>query len=181
MPKKKPADDGAIHALEKHAAEARTLIANLRALFPDAHAMAADDRRRSLGRVGDGESRVLQTLVDAMELRPALFAVLADEDDGDDPEALETSLIRKRFAMRDTYAALAAELHALAAVLEDEALAQGALALPVTRAAYEIAKPVSRRDAALREKIAPALDYYGANAAAAAAARKANKGGKAPG
>lgn len=54
----------------------------------------------------------------------------------------------------------------------------GALVKPVTLAAYEIAKPLSKRNAAIREKIALAIDYYSGNATAAAASRAANKAGK---
>ena len=52
-------------------------------------------------------------------------------------------------------------------LLSDAALTHAALCKPVTLAAFEIAKPVSKRNPAVREKIAPLLDYYGANAAAA--------------
>lgn len=181
MPKQKSVDDHGLKDLQKRAAEGKLLTAKLRELFPEAHAMSADDRRRSAGRVGDDESKALQSVIGAMELRPGVFAALADEDEGLDPARLETELMRERFARRDAYATLAEDLTRLAAIFEDEAIAQGALVIPVARAAYEIAKPVSRRDAALREAIAPALDYYSANAVAAAAARKANKEAKAKG
>ena len=177
MPKK-PTEDLELADLIKRADKARALRTELRALFPEAHIMPKDDRRSSTGKIGADESVALQSVVDAIDLEPALFRSLADEDEGHDPERLETELIRSRFAQRDAYAKLAAEIGEVQQALADAALALGALVVPVTRAAYEIAKPVSRRNAALRAKIAPALEYYGANAAAAVASRKAKKDAK---
>jgi hypothetical protein len=50
----------------------------------------------------------------------------------------------------------------------------GALVKPVALAGYEIAKPISKRNDAIRGKIVKALDFYGA--LAAAATRRANSG-----
>jgi len=110
-----------------------------------------------------------------------MFASLADEDEGHDPKAVETDLLRDRFDRHDVYAQVSDEIAAVAGVLSDHALTLGAQVKPVTLAAYEIAKPISKRNAAVREKIAPALDYHGANAAAAAASRKAKQAVKKPG
>jgi hypothetical protein len=65
-------------------------------------------------------------------------------------------------------------MESIAGVLSDAALTHAALAKPVTLAAYEIAKPVSKRHPAIRAKLAPTLDYYGGNAAAANETRQAN-------
>jgi hypothetical protein len=69
-------------------------------------------------------------------------------------------------------------MEALGKLLSDAALTHAALCKPVTLAAYEIAKPVSKRNPAVREKLAPLIDYYGANAAAAVETRQANKAAK---
>ena len=63
-------------------------------------------------------------------------------------------------------------------VFTDAALANGALVRPLALAAYEIAKPISKRNAAVREKIAPLMNYYAGNAEAAAETRQANKARK---
>ena len=60
-------------------------------------------------------------------------------------------------------------------LFSDTAIAKGLLVKPFALAVYEIAKPVSKRDAKLRGLLAPLLNYYGANAKLAAEARKANK------
>lgn len=113
-----------------------------------------------------------------MDAEPAIFSVLADEDEGHDPNKLETALLRDRFDRQQVYAELAAEVEDVAGLFADAALTMGALVKPITRAGYEIAKPLSKRHQVIREKIAPALDYYGANAAAAVAARRANQAAK---
>lgn len=175
MPNKADGGAGDAADLAKRKAKALELAKQIRALFPEAHGMPKKDRRRSVGRLGKDESTALQSVIRAMELRPELFAMLADEDEGGDPSKLETALLRDRFIRRDDYSEVAAALEEVASVLADEALNLGALVVPVTRAAYEIAKPASRRIPELRETITPALDYYAANAAAALASREANK------
>jgi hypothetical protein len=164
--------------LQKRAISAKKALESIRAEFPEATRFAKDDRLRSQGKMGMGESVALRSVVDAMELEPAIFGVLADEDEGHDPGKLETDLIRERFDRHQVYAELAEELESLAEVFNDAALEMGALCKPVTQAAYEIAKPLSKRHKGIREKIAPAIDYYGANAALAVAARKAKKASK---
>lgn len=164
--------------LKKRAGETRTLLAKIRALYPDATAIARDDRITSQGKMGVREATALRSVIHAVELEPAIFGVLADEDEGHDPGKLETELIHDRFERHQIYAELAEELESLAGVFSDAALEMGALVKPVALAAYEIAKPLSKRHKGIREKIAPALDYYGANASAAVAARKAKRASK---
>jgi hypothetical protein len=178
MPKKVQDEKISVADLTKHAEEARAQLAEIRAKFPEVTGFAKTDRVGSNGRMGLKEAEALRSVVDAMDLEPGVFGVLADEDSGHDPGKLETSLIRDRFDRHHVYAGLAADLEKLASVFADAALEMGALVKPVSLAAYEIAKPLSKRHKALREKIAPALDYYGANAAAGAAARQAKKAGK---
>lgn len=177
MGKKVQDEKVSVAELVKRATEAKTGLAKMRASFPEVTGIAKGDRIGSLGRMGIAESGALLSVVDAMELEPAVFGVLADEDEGHDPGKLETALIRDRFARFTVYAELAAECERLAGIFSDAALEMGELVKPVSLAAYEIAKPLSKRHKGLREKIAPALDYYGANAAAGRAARKAKKGG----
>ena len=124
---------------------------------------------------GAKEGLALRGVLDAVDLEPAMFASLADEDEGHDPGKLETDLLRERFDCHQIYSSIADEMESLASVLSDAALTHAALAKPVTLAAYEIARPVSKRHPAIRAKLAPTLDYYGANAAAAIETRKANK------
>ena len=99
---------------------------------------------------------------------------MADEDEGHDPTKLETALLRDRLDRHGIYSSLATEVEEVASVLSDTALAMGALVKPVALAGYEIAKPISKRNDAVRGKIAKALNFYGGRALAAAATRRAN-------
>ena len=164
-----------VNQLDANLSKAKDLLGQILALFPEALTIAGDDRRRSQGKLGLEESAALSSVVDGIDLRPAVFACLADEDEGNDPNKVETDLIRDRFHRHDVYAQFAEVLGDASTKFSDTALTFGALVKPVARAAYQIAKPISTRDAQLREKIAKALDYYAANAQAAADARQANK------
>lgn len=62
--------------------------------------------------------------------------------------------------------------------MADTALTMGALVKPVALAAYGIAKPVSKRNDAIRGKISKALDFYSARALAGAASRRASSTNK---
>jgi hypothetical protein len=183
--KKKTDSAAAVADLEKRKAKAEALLQELLGLFPEAAALPADDRLTSQGRMGDGESAALVVLCDVVDAAPAAFAVLADEDAGDDPTKVETDLVRTRFAEHDLYRGLAGDVARAAKLFSDTALARGILVKPFAQAAYEIAKPLSKRDPKIRSLLAPALDYYANNAKLAAASRKAkhapgNGGGTPP-
>ena len=170
-----------VDELRQRALKGRTLLGEIRALFPEAHGLAKDDRRLSQGKMGADEAAALRGVVDAMDLQPAAFDSLADDDEGHDPNKLETALLRDRFDRHEIYASLAGEIEEATKVFSDTALAMGALVKPVALAGYEIAKPISKRDDAIRGKLAKALDFYGGRSLAAAAARRANAGKDAKG
>ena len=52
MAKKTKDGEGTLADLQKREAKARALLAEVRALFPEAHALPKDDRRRSRGKLG---------------------------------------------------------------------------------------------------------------------------------
>jgi hypothetical protein len=165
-----------VDELNQRALKAKALLGEIRALFPEAHGLAKDDRRLSQGKMGVDEAEALRGVVDAMDLQPGIFEALADEDEGHDPNKLETELLRDRFDRHAIYLSLAAEVEEVANVFSDTALAVGALVKPVSLAGYEIAKPISKRSEAIRGKIAKALDLYSGRALAGAAARRASLG-----
>lgn len=165
MAKKAQAEETSVEALLQREKKFNALMDEALALFSDVHRAAKEDRVGSQGRMGMDESAALRGVVDAMELRPALFECLADEDEGHDPSKLETGLLRDRFDMHGAYARMAAKLSDAAQPFSDTALKIGAMVKPVTLAGYKIAKPISKRDAALRGKIAKAIDYYGGRTA----------------
>lgn len=60
--------------------------------------------------MGLEENKVLRSVIDVMDLLPAVFAVLADEDEGHDPERLERDLLRDCLDEHEVYTTLAEEL-----------------------------------------------------------------------
>lgn len=151
--------------LRSRVQKAQTHIASILALFPGLTSLDQNSRTRTRGRVrGDEERKALRAVLEAVELRPALFACLAAKDEGRDPERMETQLLRERLERQQLLESLAEALAPLAAKLSDSALGQGAGSKPVILDAYEIARPVAQHDAALRSALTPALDYYAAPA-----------------
>src|SRR5678816_2449364 len=62
-----------VDELTQRALQAKTLLGEIRALFPEAHGLAKDDRRRSQGKMGADEAEALRGVVDAMDVLPAVF------------------------------------------------------------------------------------------------------------
>lgn len=179
MAKKNQNGNLALADLKKGAAEITKYLDGVPARLPEAHLLPDGDRRASQGKMGLEEGKALRCMPDAMDLEPAIFGVLADEDEGDDPGKLETNLIRERFERWQVYLELSNKLGELSKLFADAAITAGAQVKPVCQAGYEIAKPISKRHKGMRAAIGPLLNYYGANAAAAAESRLANKAAKA--
>jgi hypothetical protein len=174
MAKKKTTDAAnELAELQKRKAKAEDLLSQLEALFPEAVDLPAGDRRGSQGRMGIEESAALAATCDVVDAKPEFFSGLADEDQGDDPDRVETDLVRTRFGEHDVYRELASSVGDLAQRFSDTAIARGALVKPFALAVYAIAKPVSQRDPKIRGLIAPILDYYSSNAKLGAKSRKA--------
>ena len=124
------------------------------------------------GRIPAAELPALGIVVDLMEERPELFAVLANKDRGTDAKKLETAPTREALAR---FAELAPILEALTTVhdrLEHEVLAQGARVRAVTSPAYQIAKVMSHSDDDVANTLGPAFTYYGEPGRKAKAKRK---------
>jgi len=178
MPKKIHDETLSLAELKKRAEHAKAQAAAIQSSFPEAHALPVDVRKHVPGRFGAAESVALRGVIDAIDLEPTPFKSLANEDDGHDASKLETDLLRDRLERHDVYAQLSETFQTLSDLFSDAALSVGAHVKPVTLAAYEIAKPMARRDDKLAAKLKPALDYYGANAAASLASRKAHEAAK---
>jgi len=165
-----------VDTLRQRVERARALVREIEALFPGLTTLSEDDRRASDGRVrGDEERGALSSILDAVDANPAVFACLADKDDGVDPTRVETGLLRDRLARQQCLADLSALLAPIARSVEDTALEQGERCKPVILAAYQIARPVAKHDAAMRAKLVPAIDYYSAIARKGARTRAAAK------
>jgi hypothetical protein len=91
-------------------------------LFPGLTTLTTEERTHTAGRFRDGESAALSGVLDAVRLRPALFASLADQDEGHEPDRFETELIAERLARRDLLARVDVLLDPLADRLNDTVL-----------------------------------------------------------
>ena len=165
----------AIEELRQRAARAQQLIIELKALFPDLRRYTEDERRVSQGRLRDGEAEMLGTVIDVVEYVPQYFASLADQDEGHDPTRLETPLLRDRLERRVLMGQLADALEPFARGVGDTALHYGDLVRPVLLSAYRIAKPISKSDLRVANRLAKVIDFYTGPARAAAVTRAINK------
>jgi hypothetical protein len=174
MSKNAPATVDTIPLLElrKRAAHIKKLTAEVRAALPGLVQQSDDERLHSEGRLRDGEEAALTAVLDTVDAAPQYFTVLADKDNGRDPERFETDVLRERLERRAILAELAAELAPLATELDDHILHLGALVRPPVLAAYHIAKPLAGHDAQIGSHLAVARSFYGAPARRAAETRK---------
>ncbi len=153
-------DQLSIEELTRRVEKAEELARQIIGLFPGLTTLTAEERAHTSGRFREGESAALRSVLDAVQLRPALFASLADQDDGHEPDRFETELIAERLARRDLLARLDVLLDPLAERLTDTVLRLGDQSRPVLLAAYKIAKVVAATDSKLRETIAKTIDFY---------------------
>ncbi|WP_437984203.1 hypothetical protein [Sorangium sp. So ce117] len=54
------------------------------------------EQRKTAPRLRDGEHAILHKVLDVVDMKPALFESLAEQDEGMDPNRLETALLRER-------------------------------------------------------------------------------------
>lgn len=164
-----------IEELRQRAVRAKALINELQHLFPDRRRYTEDQRRSSQGRLREGEAEMLGTVIDVVEYAPHYFASLADQDEGQDPHRLESSLLRDRLERRVIMGEIADALEPVARDLGDTAFYYGDLVRPVILSAYRIAKPISKSDIGVANRLAKVIDFYTAPARAAALTRANDK------
>jgi hypothetical protein len=167
--------------LERRIGKAVALAQQIRELLPGLELMPADERRHSPGRFRDGEVPALASVLDVVRHAPALFNSLADADEGHHPDKFEVPLVEDRMQRRELFQRLETSLEPIHRATGDVTLHMGALTKPVLLAAYRIAKTVSATDKVVRQKLAPALDFYGRIARSGAATREAKKSDPATG
>jgi hypothetical protein len=154
-------DEMTVAELEKAVDEALGHLAKARALLPGL-APVTDDARGQFQRLRDGEDAAVLAILEAVDVRPALFESLADQDGGHDPKRFETDFLRDSLRKRDVLAKAARELAPFSQAVGDAILELGGDAKGPALAAYRIASGVRETDALLREKLKPASDFYGA-------------------
>jgi hypothetical protein len=149
-------------------------LATVRKLLPNPARLTQADRR-TIGRLRDGESTVLQSVADvaAMVEYAPLVASLADRDNGDDPDAFEPALLKHRLENVDALTPLVDALESLAQDMSDTVLALQALARQPLLDAYAILKAVAKSNPTLKALLKDAIDYYASIAKAGVKTKKA--------
>lgn len=168
--------------LRERVMKALALWKQIEALLPGGVVLTEAERKNSLGRLRDGESGHLLTILAVCEKYPALFASLADLDEGTDPTRFETELLRDRLLRAEALEPLVTALSdAKIVAVSDTLLHLRDLARAPISEAYAIAKTIAKTSAPVSSMLAPVLDFYRGLAARAAASRKANDDEKSKG
>ena len=126
----------------------------------------------TVGRIPSSEVPSLKIVIDLMDERPELFAVLSNKDGGKDPKKLETEPTRLALARFEELAPMLEVVASIHDKLEHEALAQGARVRAVTSPAYQLAKVMSHSDEDVANTLGPAFTHYGEPGRKAKAKRK---------
>lgn len=126
----------------------------------------------TVGRIPAAELPALKIVVDVMDERPELFAVLANKDRGKDAKKLETEPTREAIARFEELSPLLEVLSTVRDSLEHELLSQGTRVRAVTSPAYQLAKVMSHSDDNVANTLSPAFTYYGEPGRKAKAKRK---------
>ncbi len=146
--------------LKERVDRAIELVAELNELLPDLVQLDLIARKHSIGKLRDGETDAMRSVLDAADAEPEYFRALAGKDHGGDPKRFETGPSREALHQRDELARLHKVLRGFSLRLSDSILALGAEAREVTNAAYHIARVNSDADPKLKTLLAPAFAFY---------------------
>lgn len=176
--KRKGGDASGAEAVQRAAAEAIAAIAKLEALLPPLVNLSPDERAVSLGRLRDGEAKVIGSILDAVDAHPQHFSALADRDKGTDEGVVETGPTRDALAKALALVPVAERLTTLATALSDTVLTHFASAREFSIGAYSLGRPAAKFDAKLRSTLNEAHTFYQSPARLVRA--RAAKGAKTP-
>ncbi|KYF78504.1 hypothetical protein BE20_24230 [Sorangium cellulosum] len=176
-------EDMPIEEFRARAEKAKALAAEfgerLDSLFPGLVTLTKE-QRQTAPRLRDGEHAMLNKVLDVVDMKPALFESLADQDEGMDPNRLETALLRDRIEKHLLFSKLAESLAPIGGELGDSTLYTAVKFREALYAAYRIAKTHAQTDRKVMDVLAPVIDFMRRNVVAAAAAKKSRKPAPAP-
>ncbi|MGK4007542.1 hypothetical protein WMF31_33285 [Sorangium sp. So ce1036] len=155
---------------EKARALADEFVEGLDSLFPGLVTLTKE-QRKTAPRLRDGEHEMLSKVLDVVDMRPALFESLADQDEGMDPNRFETALLRDRIEKHLLFSKVAERLSSVGGELGDSTLYTAAKFRESLYAAYRIAKAHAQTDRRIMDVLAPVIDFMRKNAVAASAKR----------
>ncbi|WP_437677573.1 hypothetical protein [Sorangium sp. So ce131] len=164
---------------EKAKALAAELVEELDGLFPGLVTLTKE-QRQTAPRLRDGEHAMLNKVLDVVDMKPALFESLADQDEGMDPNRFETALLRERIEKHLLFSKLAESLAPVGGELGDSTLYTAIKFRETLYAAYRIAKTHAQTDRKVMDVLAPVIDFMRKNVVAGAAARKNRKPATSP-
>ncbi|WP_437761739.1 hypothetical protein WMF27_03140 [Sorangium sp. So ce281] len=165
-----PLDEFRVRA-GKAKALATEFVEKLDELFPGLVTLTKE-QRKTAPRLRDGEHAMLHKVLDVVDMKPALFESLADQDEGMDPNRFETALLRERIEKHLLFSDVAASLSSVGGELGDSTLYTAVKFRETLYAAYRIAKTHAQTDRKVMDVLAPVVDFMRKNVAAAAAARR---------
>jgi hypothetical protein len=141
--------------------------------------LTEDERKHSAGKLRNGEAAAMTTILDTVDLFPAVFAALADKDGGFDANLVETAPSRALIARAQVLAPFAAVVETILSRVSDDMLSSAATAKEVTGPAYAIGKANATSNPKVKRALSTAIDFYaksvrvkGAKAAKAAKSAK---------
>ncbi|WP_437958780.1 hypothetical protein WME76_03375 [Sorangium sp. So ce119] len=164
---------------EKAEAMAAELAEKLDGLFPGLVTMTKE-QRQTAPRLRDGEHAMLHKVLDVVDMKPALFESLADQDEGMDPNRFETALLRERIEKHLLFSKVAESLAPVGGELGDSTLYTAIKFRETLYAAYRIAKTHAQTDRKVMDVLAPVIDFMRKNTAAGAATKKNRKAAPSP-
>ncbi|WP_433933228.1 hypothetical protein AB3662_03235 [Sorangium cellulosum] len=164
---------------EKAKAMAVEFVEKLDELFPGLVTLTKE-QRQTAPRLRDGEHAMLHKVLDVVEMKPALFESLADQDEGMDPNRFETALLRERIEKHLLFSKVAESLAPVGGELGDSTLYTAIKFRETLYAAYRIAKAHAQTDRKVMDVLAPVIDFMRKNTAAGAATKKNRKAAPTP-
>ncbi|WP_437654003.1 hypothetical protein [Sorangium sp. So ce1182] len=165
-------EDMPIEEFRSRAEKAKALAAEfgekLDGLFPGLVTLTKE-QRQTAPRLRDGEHAMLHKVLDVVEMKPALFESLADQDEGMDPNRFESALLRDRIEKHLLFSKVAESLAPIGGELGDSTLYTAAKFRETLYAAYRIGKTHAQTDRKVMDVLAPVIDFMRKNVAGAAA------------
>lgn len=141
--------------------------------------LTPEERATSLGRLREGEADAIVELCGVMDLFPMHFVAMADQDQGEDDEVIETEPTRSNIARREALLPFVSRAQVAADRISDAVLVLGDRARQVSIPAYRIGTTAAKTDKKIRTALSPVTTHYGAGARKAKATIKRKKQGSA--
>ena len=149
-----------IDELKSRVAKALDSIQQIREQFHGTPNFTSDDRTHSNGHWHKGEPAALLPVLNVTDVIPGLFNSLASDDEGNDPNAFESELIKDRVERAAVIEPLDAALDSFAHTIRDFSLDLGEKTRPVMLAAYKLAKPHVKHNPKVRDILATTVDFF---------------------